>query len=52
MTNSLAGILVGSFALALAALMVIGHYRRESMRQRLLRQMDHRHCWDVMRQRH
>jgi hypothetical protein len=50
-TDSWAGIVVGSFALAVAALLVIGHYRREWMRQRLLRRMDHRHCWDVMRQR-
>jgi hypothetical protein len=51
-TDSWTGVFVGSFTLAIAAWLVIGHYRRESMRQRLLRRMDHRHCWDVMRSRH
>ncbi|WP_181448362.1 hypothetical protein [Paraburkholderia phytofirmans] len=51
MTDSWTGIVVGSFALAIAALMVIGHYRREWTRRRLLRRMDHHHCWEVMRQR-
>jgi hypothetical protein len=46
------GIIVGSFGLAVGALLVIGHYRREWMRRRLLSRMDHRHCWDVMRNRH
>jgi hypothetical protein len=35
---------VVSFALAVAALLVIGHYRRKWMRQRLLRRMNHRPC--------
>jgi hypothetical protein len=51
MTDWWIGVVVGSFALVVAASMVIGHYRRERTRQRLLRRMDHRHCWDVMRQR-
>jgi hypothetical protein len=42
---------VGSFALAVAALLVISHYRRESIRQRLLKRMDDHHCWGVMRDR-
>jgi hypothetical protein len=50
-TDLWTGIIVGSFGLAVATLLVIGHYRRELTRQRLLRQMDHRHCWDVMRNR-
>jgi hypothetical protein len=50
-TDSWARIVVGPFALAVAAPLVIGHYRREWMRQRLLRWMDHRHCRDVMRYR-
>jgi hypothetical protein len=50
-TDSWTGIVVGSFGLAAAALLVIGHYRREWTRQRLLRRMDHRQCWDVMRKR-
>ena len=51
MTDLWTGIIVGSFGLAVATLLVIGHYRRELIRQRLLRQMDHRHCWDLMRNR-
>jgi hypothetical protein len=50
-TDSWTGIVVGSFGLVVAALLVIGHYRREWMRRRLLGRMDYRHCWDVMRDR-
>ncbi|KLU20549.1 hypothetical protein EOS_40575 [Caballeronia mineralivorans PML1(12)] len=51
-TDSWTGIIVGSFGLVVAAVLVAGHYRREWARQRQLRRMDHRHCWDVMRNRH
>jgi hypothetical protein len=51
MTESWMGVVVGLFALAIAAILVMGHYRREHLRERLLRRMDHRHCWDVMRRR-
>jgi len=51
-TDSWTGIIVGSFGLVVAAVLVAGHYRREWVRQRQLRRMDHRHCWDVMRNRH
>ena len=51
MTDAWAGIVVGSFGLTVAALLVVGHYRREWMRRRLLRRMDHQQCWDVMRKR-
>jgi hypothetical protein len=50
-TDSWTGIVVGSFGLVVGAVLVVGHYRREWMRQRLLRRMDHRHCWDLMRNR-
>jgi hypothetical protein len=50
MTDSWTGTVVGSFALTIATLMVIGHYRREWTRQRLLRRTDHHHCRKVMRQ--
>jgi len=43
---------VGLFVLASAAMLVIAHYRREHQRERLLRRMDHRQCWEVMRRRH
>ncbi|MGX6998184.1 hypothetical protein [Caballeronia sp. KNU42] len=46
------GMVVGLFALASAAMLVIAHYRREHRRKRLLRRMDHRQCWEVMRRRH
>lgn len=52
MSESWMGIVVGSFVLAILATLIIGHYRREHRRERLLRRMDHRHCWDVMRHRH
>ena len=42
---------VGLLVLAGAAMMVVAHYRREHLRKRLLRQMDHRQCWEVMRRR-
>ena len=50
-TSADGAVLGACLALAVATLLVIGHYRRELVRQRLLRQMDHRHCWDVMRNR-
>jgi hypothetical protein len=52
MSESWMGMVVGSFVLAMAATLIIGHYRREHRRERLLRRMDHRHYWDVMRRRH
>ncbi len=51
MTESWLGVVIGSFVLAIAATLVIGHYRREHLRERLLRRMNHRHRWDVMRRR-
>jgi hypothetical protein len=50
-SDSWAGIAVGFFGLGVAALLVASHYRRELMRRRMLRQMDPRQCWDVMRDR-
>jgi hypothetical protein len=49
--DSLVGIAVGFFGLALAALLVASHYRRELIRHRMLRQMDPRQCWDVHHRR-
>ncbi|MBK5066325.1 hypothetical protein [Paraburkholderia domus] len=51
MNDAWAGIVVGFFGLAAAALLVVNHYRRELMRRRMLRQMDARQCWEVMRRR-
>ena len=52
MSETWMGVVVGSFVLAIAATLIIGHYCREHRRERLLRRMDHRQCWDVMRRRH
>ena len=52
MSESWMGMVVGSFVLAIAAMLIIGPYRREHRRELLLRRMDHCHCWDVMRRRH
>ncbi|MEZ0605688.1 hypothetical protein ACAX43_26495 [Paraburkholderia sp. IW21] len=51
MIESWTGVPVGSFVLAIAALLIAGHYRRERVRERLASRMDHRHCPDVMRRR-
>jgi hypothetical protein len=51
MIESWIGVIIGAFVLAIAATLVVGHYRREHLRERLLRRMDHRHWWDVMRRR-
>ncbi|MGF6904189.1 hypothetical protein [Paraburkholderia phytofirmans] len=51
MAESWTGVVVGLCGLSAAALLIAVHYRREMMRQRKLRQMDHRDCWEVMRQR-
>jgi hypothetical protein len=46
------GITVGLCALTAAVLLVAGHYWREWARRRKLKRMDHRDCWEVMRNRH
>jgi hypothetical protein len=51
MTESWMGIVAGSLVLAIAATVIIGHYRREYRRTQLLRRMDFRQCWDVLRRR-
>ncbi|SAL85782.1 hypothetical protein AWB74_07437 [Caballeronia arvi] len=51
MTGFQVGVVVGACVLAIAAVLIIGRYRREYLRERLLRQMDHRQCWDVMQHR-
>jgi hypothetical protein len=51
MGESWMGMVVGLFVLTSAAVLVIGHYRREHLGERLPHRMDHRHCWEVMRHR-
>ncbi|MCG5079064.1 hypothetical protein [Paraburkholderia tagetis] len=41
MSMKLMGIVVGMFALVIAMIGVIGHYRRERRRAELLRNLDH-----------
>jgi hypothetical protein len=51
MAESGAGIVVGLCGLSVAMLLVAGHYWREMIRRRQLRQMNHHDCWEVMRHR-
>jgi hypothetical protein len=51
MTESWMGNVAGSVVLAIAAAVIVGHYRREHMRAQLLRRMDFRQSWDVLRRR-
>ncbi|BCZ84863.1 hypothetical protein PTKU64_85380 [Paraburkholderia terrae] len=41
MSASWIGIVIGTFALVIAAIGVAGHYRREHRREQLLRNLDH-----------
>ncbi|MFM0210738.1 hypothetical protein PQQ96_25375 [Paraburkholderia sediminicola] len=41
MIESWTGVIIGLFALVIAATLVVGHYRREHLRERLLRPMEH-----------
>jgi len=52
MSEAWMAMVVGLSVLASAAVLMIAHYRREHLRKRLLRWMDHRRCWKVMRRRH
>jgi hypothetical protein len=45
------GIVVGSFALLIAVFSVAQHYRREHMRSRLLRHLDHYSWYNYKRSR-
>ncbi|TDN58682.1 hypothetical protein [Paraburkholderia sp. BL10I2N1] len=44
MSDSWVGIVMGSFVLMIASVLVAGHYRREHRRRQLLRNLDH-HDW-------
>lgn len=52
MGESLVGIVVGTFVLVIAAIAVVGHYRREHRRAELLRNLDHHDWWRWTRSRH
>jgi len=49
--ESWTGIVVGLCGLSAAVLLVAVHYWREMTRRRKLERMDHRDCWEVMRDR-
>jgi hypothetical protein len=44
MGESWIGIVIGTFVLVIAAIAVVGHYRREHRRTQLLKNLDH-HDW-------
>lgn len=52
MTETLMGLIIGSSALGIAAIMVIDHYRRERLRRRMLRHLNHLDWWHQPRGRH
>ncbi|MFM0211353.1 hypothetical protein PQQ96_28555 [Paraburkholderia sediminicola] len=45
MSETWMGLIIGGSAISIAMLMVIGHYRRERMRARMLRHMNHHESW-------
>lgn len=49
MNDSWVGIVMGSFVLVVASMLVAGHYRREHRRRQLLRNLDHHDWWDWTR---
>ncbi|NYH18850.1 gas vesicle protein [Paraburkholderia bryophila] len=49
--TELTGTLIGMAVLAIAALLVAAHYRREYVRKQLLRRMNDGQCWDALRHR-
>jgi hypothetical protein len=51
MSETWVGLVIGCSALAIALPLVMGHYRRERHRARLLRHLDHHDCWYRMRGR-
>ncbi|MFM0498748.1 hypothetical protein PQQ88_33400 [Paraburkholderia caledonica] len=51
MSETWMGQIIGGSALGIAMLMVIGHYRRERRRARLLRHLNHHEWWHQPRGR-
>jgi hypothetical protein len=51
MIETWVGVIVGSFVPAIAATLVTGHYRREHLRERMLRRMEHLLGAHAMRRR-
>jgi hypothetical protein len=51
MSETWMGLVIGGSAIGIAMLMVIVHYRREHMRARKLRHMNHHESWHQTRGR-
>ena len=45
MSETWTGLIIGGSALSIATLMVLGHYRRERRRARMLRNLSHDEWW-------
>jgi hypothetical protein len=52
MDETVVGVAMGFSVLLIAALLVIGHYRREHLRRRLIRGMHGQRLYDFTRPRH
>jgi hypothetical protein len=51
MSETWMGLIIGGSALSIAMLMVIGHYRRERTRARVLQHLNHHEWWHQTRGR-
>jgi hypothetical protein len=51
MSETWIALIIGGSALSIAMLMMMGHYRRERRRARLLRHLNHHEGWYVTRRR-
>ncbi|WP_181448364.1 hypothetical protein [Paraburkholderia phytofirmans] len=51
MSETWMGLIIGGSALSIAMLMVIGHYRRERTRARMLQNLNHHERWHQTRRR-
>jgi len=52
MDETMMGVAMGFSVLLIATLLVVGHYRREHLRQRMIRAMHGRRLHDFIRPRH
>jgi hypothetical protein len=52
MDETMVGVAIGFSALLIASLFVVGHYRREHLRRRLIRSMHGQRLYDFTRPKH
>jgi hypothetical protein len=52
MDETMVGVAIGFSAMMIAALFVVGHYRREHLRRRLISHMHGHRLYDFTRPRH